>query len=205
LLEEAGGGGVVVNPNKVKAIAESRRKTDKIEAKLLYELLRMMGFRVRYTCPARQPGAAWAVGGPAPAAQCPHEVVSWGAGHVAAGGRFTSGWRAEDLERLGWSMTAQLPQHASAGDFKFGSQQLCGTDTFDPVAEQRTGAAGEQPAEEYPVPRRKREARKDLLKNTGQPRTKVFAGTQVNGTAREKRLAEKARQEEWTFQLDEPV
>lgn len=31
----------VVNPNKVKAIAESRRKTDKIDAKLLCELLRL--------------------------------------------------------------------------------------------------------------------------------------------------------------------
>lgn len=33
----------VVNPNKVKAIAESRRKTDKIDAKLLCELLRLNG------------------------------------------------------------------------------------------------------------------------------------------------------------------
>jgi transposase len=32
---------VVVNPNKVKPIAESRRKTDKIDAKLLCELLRL--------------------------------------------------------------------------------------------------------------------------------------------------------------------
>ena len=31
----------VVNPNKVKAIAQSRRKTDKIDAKLLCELLRL--------------------------------------------------------------------------------------------------------------------------------------------------------------------
>ena len=33
----------VVNPNKVKLIAESRRKTDKIDAKILCELLRLGG------------------------------------------------------------------------------------------------------------------------------------------------------------------
>src|ERR1051325_11387204 len=40
-LVEAGAEVMVVNPNKVKAIAESRRKTDKIDAKLLCELLRL--------------------------------------------------------------------------------------------------------------------------------------------------------------------
>ena len=33
----------VVNPNKVKLIAESRRKTDKVDAKILCELLRLGG------------------------------------------------------------------------------------------------------------------------------------------------------------------
>ena len=33
----------VVNPGRVKVIAESRRKTDKLDAKLLCELLRMNG------------------------------------------------------------------------------------------------------------------------------------------------------------------
>lgn len=42
----------VVNPNKVKAIAESRRKTDKIDAKLLCELLRMNGLPT----PVHMPG-----------------------------------------------------------------------------------------------------------------------------------------------------
>lgn len=40
-LTELGADVTVVNPNKVKAIAASRRKTDKIDAKLLCELLRM--------------------------------------------------------------------------------------------------------------------------------------------------------------------
>ena len=34
---------VVVNPNQVKLIAESRRKTDKVDAKILCELLRLGG------------------------------------------------------------------------------------------------------------------------------------------------------------------
>jgi transposase len=37
----------VVNPNKVKAIAESKRKTDKIDAKILSELLRINGLPER--------------------------------------------------------------------------------------------------------------------------------------------------------------
>lgn len=40
-LVEIGATVTVVNPNKVKAIAESRRKTDKIDAKILCELLRV--------------------------------------------------------------------------------------------------------------------------------------------------------------------
>jgi transposase len=40
-LVQLGAEVTVVNPNKVKAIAESRRKTDKIDAKLLCELLRL--------------------------------------------------------------------------------------------------------------------------------------------------------------------
>ena len=39
-LKETGAEVVVVNPSKVKLIAESRRKTDKIDAKILCELLR---------------------------------------------------------------------------------------------------------------------------------------------------------------------
>ncbi len=42
-LVELGGEVVVVNPAKVKLIAESRRKTDKIDAKILCELLRLDG------------------------------------------------------------------------------------------------------------------------------------------------------------------
>src|SRR5579863_9586723 len=41
LLVEMGAAVVVVNPAKVKLIAESRRKTDKIDAKILCELLRL--------------------------------------------------------------------------------------------------------------------------------------------------------------------
>ena len=40
-LTELGAEVTVVNPSKVKAIAASRRKTDKIDAKLLCELLRL--------------------------------------------------------------------------------------------------------------------------------------------------------------------
>lgn len=40
-LKEMGVRVYVVNPNKVKAIAESKRKTDKIDAKLLSDLLRL--------------------------------------------------------------------------------------------------------------------------------------------------------------------
>lgn len=42
-LVEFGAEVVVVNPKKVKLIAESRRKTDKIDAKILCELLRVDG------------------------------------------------------------------------------------------------------------------------------------------------------------------
>jgi len=42
----------VVNPTKVKRIAESRRKTDKIDAKILCELLRLDGL----PCPVHVPG-----------------------------------------------------------------------------------------------------------------------------------------------------
>jgi transposase len=43
LLVEFGAEVVVVNPTKVKPIAESRRKTDKIDARVLCELLRLDG------------------------------------------------------------------------------------------------------------------------------------------------------------------
>jgi transposase len=45
---------VVVNPNKVKLIAQSRRKTDKIDAKILCELLRLGGLPE----PVHMPGRA---------------------------------------------------------------------------------------------------------------------------------------------------
>lgn len=44
----------VVNPNKVKLIAESRRKTDKIDAKLLCELLRLNGLPEPVHMPGRE-------------------------------------------------------------------------------------------------------------------------------------------------------
>jgi transposase len=44
----------VVNPNKVKLIAESRRKTDKIDAKLLGELLRLGGLPEPVHMPGRE-------------------------------------------------------------------------------------------------------------------------------------------------------
>jgi transposase len=43
MLVKMGAGVTVVNPNKVRLIAESRRKTDKVDAKLLCELLRLGG------------------------------------------------------------------------------------------------------------------------------------------------------------------
>jgi len=43
LLKKLGMGVYVVNPNKVKLIAESKKKTDKVDAKILANLLRMDG------------------------------------------------------------------------------------------------------------------------------------------------------------------
>lgn len=43
----------VVNPNKVKLIAESRRKTDKVDAKILCDLLRLDGLPTPVHMPAR--------------------------------------------------------------------------------------------------------------------------------------------------------
>lgn len=51
-LTELGAEVTVVNPAKVKLIAESRRKTDKIDAKILCELLRLDGL----PCPVHVPG-----------------------------------------------------------------------------------------------------------------------------------------------------
>ena len=51
-LIEMGAKVTVVNPTKVKLIAESRRKTDKIDAKILCELLRLDGL----PCPVHVPG-----------------------------------------------------------------------------------------------------------------------------------------------------
>jgi len=50
-LSEMGAEVTVVNPTRVKLIAESRRKTDKIDAKLLCELLRLDGL----PCPVHMP------------------------------------------------------------------------------------------------------------------------------------------------------
>ena len=51
-LVELGAKVTVVNPTKVKLIAESRRKTDKIDAKILCELLRLNAL----PCPVHMPG-----------------------------------------------------------------------------------------------------------------------------------------------------
>jgi transposase len=52
VLVELGAKVTVVNPTKVKLIAESRRKTDKIDAKILCELLRLEAL----PCPVHMPG-----------------------------------------------------------------------------------------------------------------------------------------------------
>ena len=44
----------MLNPNKVKLIAESRRKTDKIDAKILSELLRLDGLPTPIHVPPRE-------------------------------------------------------------------------------------------------------------------------------------------------------
>jgi len=54
LLVELGAEVTVVNPAKVKMIAESRRKTDKIDAKILCELLRLDGLPTPVHVPPRQ-------------------------------------------------------------------------------------------------------------------------------------------------------
>jgi transposase len=54
LLVDMGAEVMVVNPVKVKLIAESRRKTDKIDAKILCELLRLDGLPHPVHVPGRQ-------------------------------------------------------------------------------------------------------------------------------------------------------
>ena len=54
LLVDMGAEVTVVNPTKVKAIAESRRKTDKIDAKVLCELLRLDGLPHPVHVPEKQ-------------------------------------------------------------------------------------------------------------------------------------------------------
>jgi len=54
LLVEIGAEVTVVNPTKVKLIAESRRKTDKIDAKILCELLRLDGLPTPVHVPPRE-------------------------------------------------------------------------------------------------------------------------------------------------------
>lgn len=53
-LRNLGAKVVVVNPNQVKLIAESRRKTDKVDAKILCELLRMGGLPHPVHMPGRE-------------------------------------------------------------------------------------------------------------------------------------------------------
>lgn len=53
-LTEMGAKVTVVNPAKVKLIAESRRKTDKIDAKILCELLRLDGLPYPVHMPGRE-------------------------------------------------------------------------------------------------------------------------------------------------------
>ena len=52
LLRELGAKVQVVHPLKVKLIAESKKKTDRIDAQLLAHLRRVGGLRSRCTCPA---------------------------------------------------------------------------------------------------------------------------------------------------------
>jgi transposase len=54
ILEGMGAEVTVVNPTKVKAIAESRRKTDKIDAKILCDLLRLDGLPQPVHMPGRE-------------------------------------------------------------------------------------------------------------------------------------------------------
>jgi transposase len=54
LLVGLGAKVVVVNPNKVKLIAESRKKTDKVDAKILCELLRLGGLPEPVHMPGRE-------------------------------------------------------------------------------------------------------------------------------------------------------
>jgi transposase len=66
LLRELGAKVHVVHPLKVKRIAESKRKTDRIDAKLLAHLLRGGAYPSRCTCRATGAGSAagsWSRGG----------------------------------------------------------------------------------------------------------------------------------------------
>src|SRR5262245_24819496 len=89
----------VVNPTKVKLIAESRRKTDKIDAKILCELLRLGGLPEPVHMPDKQTralrGLLVAAGGG------PHQAVQRRARPAAPGGAAAAGPRPAEPGRLG--------------------------------------------------------------------------------------------------------
>ena len=108
-LSEMGAEVTVVNPAKVKLIAESRRKTDKVDAKVLCELLRLDGLPRAVHMPCqRTRELRGAVSGAAQAGQCSHEALQRGAGLAEAGGDAPAGRSLEQQDWLGSAPGARV-------------------------------------------------------------------------------------------------
>ena len=135
----------VVNPAKVKLIAESRRKTDKIDAKIL---MRVASAR-RVASPGTHTGAggpcvARAAGGPPATRGGSHQVVQRGTRHAAADGRAFAGRGAVQL--AGWKrlFAAGFEHDHLLAHCDGLPRQLHGLDQVNP----RTGSATRRTGEE---------------------------------------------------------
>ena len=99
-LIEMGAKVTVVNPAKAKLIAESRRKTDKIDAKILCELLRLDGLPCPVHVPGRETRASRFAGGPAAARFRTDQAMQCGSWDASPGRDSAAGPGAIELRRL---------------------------------------------------------------------------------------------------------
>jgi len=127
----------VVNPTKVKLIAESRRKTDKVDAKILCELLRLGGLPEPVHMPDKQTralrGLLVAAGGG------PHQAVQRRARPAAPGGAAAAGPRPAEPGRLGATPGPRVRALASGGDRGRLLRDVPVADGVDPVPGPRAG------------------------------------------------------------------
>ena len=99
----------VVNPNKVKLIAESRRKTDKVDARILCELLRIDALPHPVHMPGSETRALRGLLGSAAAIGCrADQALQRGPRDVAARGASVAGRGVVELRRLGAGVRQQL-------------------------------------------------------------------------------------------------